>query len=207
MVCNERLRRLREVPGPDPGWRAVSLREHRRGPGLEATHVPVIGATRCLAWPLAVIRTPPERALPGAGYGVGEDGHRLARGDLRQILGSVGGEALNYKGHRGQAGSMSEADPGDTGQAAGARPPESLSLLGSHPWRPLGNVGARAGPGHTRWLGAGPCASTSHVDSFPARRDPQGRRPVAAPKSSGTHEKPGIQVRSSFLNLNVGHLC
>lgn len=33
-----RLRRLREVPGPDPGWRAVSLREHRRGPGLEECH-------------------------------------------------------------------------------------------------------------------------------------------------------------------------
>lgn len=162
-------------------------------------------------WPLSEPRRRGRFRRPATGWekmGTGSPGQAPAsRGICDRFSAVFGGEALNYKGHRRQAGSMSEADPGDTEQAAGARPPESLSLLGSHQWRPLGNVGARAGPGHTRWLGAGPCASTSHVDSFPARRDPQGRRPVAAPKSSGTHEKPGIQVRSSFLNLNVGHLC
>lgn len=45
------------------------------------------------------------------------------------------------------------------------------------------------------------------LDSFPPRSDSRGRCPVASPKSSDTHEKPGIQGRSSFLNLNVGHLC
>lgn len=51
------------------------------------------------------------------------------------------------------------------------------------------------------------CQHITWLDSFPPRSDSRGRCPVASPKSSGTHEKPGIQGRSSFLNLNVGHWC
>lgn len=72
-------------------------------------------------------------------------------------------------------------------------------------WAPAD--GGHLGMSHTMVRSGALRQHVTRLDSFPPHSDPRVRRPVASPKSSGTHEKPEIQVRSGFLNFNVGHLC